>query len=264
MRLTLCIALFAASALPATANDGFGGLSATGLTFDQTGAAAMVEENLFIGIDKIAVDYVFRNFSDHDVPGEVIFPLPPVYVWSPWEENRPLSQVYDTPGRDVTAELGRFGLPLTLDVEALRDMLLAMPPNDQAALKAAGIADFHTEDGALAPLTEAYGLWSIVTRYHWTQTFPAGAEVQVSDAYTNRPPGGRFYWIDPPSEDQTEIADQYCVDDGTSKAIANALGKPRCGRFGQLRKRIQYRLCPAHGQQLGRANRQVHLDAGQG
>ena len=73
MRLALCLA-FCGTALPALANDGFGGLSATGLTFGQTDAVAMEEEKLFIGIDKITVDYVFRNTTDKDVTGEVIFP----------------------------------------------------------------------------------------------------------------------------------------------------------------------------------------------
>ena len=83
MRLTLFPVLLLAA--PALANDGFGGLSATGLTFGQTDAVAMEEENLFIGIDTVAVDYVFRNTTDKDVTGEVIFPLPPVAVWSGYE-----------------------------------------------------------------------------------------------------------------------------------------------------------------------------------
>ena len=65
MRLSLVPALILAT--PGLANDGFGGLSATGLTFDQTEAVAMEEERLFIGIDTVAVDYVFRNTTDTDV-----------------------------------------------------------------------------------------------------------------------------------------------------------------------------------------------------
>ena len=77
MRLALLPLLLAS---PALANDGFGGLAATGLTFGQTDAVAMEEEDLFISIDRIAVDYVFRNLTDQDVTGEVIFPLPPIHV----------------------------------------------------------------------------------------------------------------------------------------------------------------------------------------
>lgn len=87
MRLSVCLALLSATPAfaPAFANDGFGGLAATGLTFGQTDAVAMEEERLFIGIDKVTVDYVFRNTTDQDVTGEVIFPLPPVSVWAGYE-----------------------------------------------------------------------------------------------------------------------------------------------------------------------------------
>ena len=275
MRLFLCLVALSCAGLPALANDGFGGLSATGLTFDQTEAVEMIEEKLFIGIDRVAVDYVFYNKTDKDVTGEVIFPLPPVPVWAawessmnlpedgtkldivdftatvdgvpvqvtidkiavieaPWEEQRPLSEQYDTPGRDVTAELERFGLPLTLDVQTLRDTLLAAPPEVQAAMKAAGIADFYPGDAAQNIPGDAVGLWSIVTRYHWTQTVPAGAEVRISHAYTNRPPGGIFYLGDPPEDYQAYLIDQYCIDDGTARAIAKALKNPQGDEFGNF------------------------------
>ena len=275
MRLILSAATLCGLALPAIANDGFGGLSATGLTFDQTDAVEMVQEDLFIGIDKVAVDYVFRNTTDSGVTGEVIFPLPPVYVWSswessmnlpedltnldivdftasvdgqpvqvtidkiaviedPWEENRPLSHQYDTPGRDVTAELARFGIPLTLDVASIRDMLMALSDEDKAAIKAAGLADFWEGDPSMDMPPEAYGMWAVVTRYHWTQTFPAGAEVRISHSYTNRPPGGLFYWSNPPEDYQQYLVDQYCIDDGTSAAIAKALQHPTDDEFGNF------------------------------
>ncbi|MDX5350529.1 MAG: DUF4424 domain-containing protein, partial [Paracoccaceae bacterium] len=83
MRLSLVSALLMAT--PALANDGFGGLLATGLHFGRTDAVAMKEERLYIGIDRISVDYTFRNITDTDITGEVIFPLPPVGVWSGYE-----------------------------------------------------------------------------------------------------------------------------------------------------------------------------------
>ena len=166
MRRFPALAALFALALPAAANDGFGGLSATGLTFGRTDAVAMLEEDLFIGLDRISVDYVFRNTTDADVVGEVIFPLPPVAVWSgyegmmnlpedlarddlvdfaatvdgrpvavkidriavleePWDETRPPSAQYDDPGREVTADLERLGLPLTLEGGAFP--LLVLP-----------------------------------------------------------------------------------------------------------------------------------------
>lgn len=270
MRLVL---LSLALASPALANDGFGGLSATGLTFGQTDAVAMEEERLFIGIDTVAVDYSFRNTSDKDVTGEVIFPLPPIAVWSGYEammnlpedltqkdlvgftatvdgalmqvtidriavleegydEETPPSRQYDNPGRDVTADLERLGIPLTLDYMAVRDVLLSFPAERRNEVAALGLAEYYDGDAANDIPPDVWGAWSIVTRYHWTQTFPAGTVVKVSHSYTNRPPGGLFYWTDPPEEYQTYLKDQYCIDDGTSKALAKALKNPEDDEFG--------------------------------
>lgn len=271
MRLVLFPALLLAT--PALANDGFGGLSATGLTFGQTDAVEMVEEALTIGIDRISVDYTFRNTSDQDVTGEVIFPLPPVGVWSGyeammnlpedltqedlvgftatvdgqpvqvtidriavveegWDQPNPPSKQYDNPGRDVTADLERLGIPLTLDYMAVRERLLSFPKEKRTELAALGLAEYYEGDPASDIPPDVWGSWAIVTRYHWTQTFPAGKEVKISHSYTNRPPGGLFYWSDPPEEYQAYLTDMYCIDAGTSKAIAKALKNPEGDEFG--------------------------------
>ena len=259
------VSLLLLSPLPVQANDGFGGLNATGLTFAQTDAVAMEQEDLFIGIDLISVDYVFRNITAQDVTGEVIFPLPPISLaemmnsdWNlpddrgrenlvnfaaevngvkipvkidriaviepPWVENRPLSEQYDTPGRDVTADLARFGIPVTVDTDALSAMLLALDADTQAQLMAAGLADFYTVDGQSGPPTEVYPAWSVILRYHWTQSFPAGKAVAISHAYENRPSGGLFQWKHPPVDEyQGDDVARYCIDNGTSKAMAKAM-----------------------------------------
>lgn len=259
---SLMIAALCLIALPAAANDGFGGLAATGLTFSETEAVAMEEEDLFIGIDRISVDYVFRNITDKDVTGEVIFPLPPIpasanleSAWNlpedpdrdnlvnftavvdgvavpvgidriavieePWEEGRALSEQYDTPGRDVTADLARLGVPLTLDPYRVQEALLALDPAKRAEAVRLGLAEFlDTEAGAPGYV---YPLWSVVLRYHWTQTFPAGAVVKISHAYENRPSGGVFSWADPPEDYMATLVDLYCIDAGTSRALIKAL-----------------------------------------
>jgi Domain of unknown function (DUF4424) len=272
--LGLCALLLIAP--PALANDGFGGLSATGLTFGQTDAVAMVEEDLYISLEKITVDYLFRNTSGSDVTGEVIFPLPPISVYStydsmmnlpedltredllnftatvdgqpvtvtidriavleaPWEEGRKPSEQYDTPGQDVTALLAKLGIPLTLEVEPVREALLVLTPEEQAMAKAAGIADFYDGDAATGDPRDAFSMWSIVWRYHWTQTFPAGKDLRISHSYDNRPPGGLFYWTHPAEEYQDDFIAQYCIDEGTSKAMEKALktsGNADSGNYG--------------------------------
>jgi len=271
MRLSLVVALLTTT--PVLANDGFGGLSATGLTFGQTEAVAMEEEQLFIGLDRVTVDYVFRNITDRDVTGEVIFPLPPVAVWSGyegmmnlpedlsqpdlvgftatvdgqlvavtidriaviedgWDQPNPPTKQYDNPGREVTADLERLGIPLTLDVEAAREALLALPEDKRAEVMALGIAEYSAGDATQDISPEVWGYWSIVTRYHWTQTFPAGKVVRISHSYTNRPPGGLFYWSDPPEEYQARLAEDYCIDQGTARAIARTLTNPQGEDYG--------------------------------
>lgn len=272
-RISAPLCALLALAAPALANDGFGGLSATGLTFGQTSAIAMEEEELFIGPDRITVDYTFRNLTQQDVTGEVIFPLPPIGVWSllesawnlpddptrdnlvnfsatvdgrpvavkidriaviepEWQEGRPPAEQYDTPGRDVTADLARFGLPLTLDYQAVSAALLALSPADRAAAKAAGIADYYEGDPAQGDPAEGFPLWSIVYRYHWTQTFPAGATLRVHHEYENRPAGGLFYLSDPPEDYQQYLIDLYCIDPGTAKAITKTLQRPGTDEYG--------------------------------
>jgi hypothetical protein len=260
MRLSLRLSALAfALAAPAQANDGFGGLAATGLTFSQTDAVAMEEEDLYIGIDEIRVDYVFRNLTSADVTGEVIFPLPPIQVgflmessWNlpedpgrdnlvafravvdgkevavsvdriavlepQWEEGRPLSFQYDTPGKDVTADLKRLGIPLTLDTAKVVDALAALTPAQQAEATRLGLAVIDE--------TFTYAEWSVILRYHWTQTFPANAVVKISHDYENRSGGGIFGWTDPPEDYMQAVADQYCIDDGTSRALVKALARP--------------------------------------
>ncbi len=275
MRALVVLTAFLTLATPALANDGWGGLSATGLTFGQTDAVAMLEEDLFISMDRISVDYLFRNTTDADVTGEVIFPLPPIFVWSGvesmmnlpedtgrdnlveftatvdglpvpvkidriaviednFDEERPPSVQYDKPGRDVTADLARLGIPLSLDTDGLRAALLALGPAEREEATRLGLAEYLESDPAQNQPEEVWAYWSIVIRYHWTQTFPAGKDIRVHHEYLSLPPGGLFYWSEPPEEWQEYLRDAYCIDEGTSKAIIKALERPEVeqGSYG--------------------------------
>ncbi|NJM83619.1 MAG: DUF4424 family protein [Tabrizicola sp.] len=256
-RRNIWTALVCLVASPALANDGFGGFSATGLTFSQTEAVAMVEEDLYISPVRIRVSYLFRNLTGQDVTGEMIFPLPPIpmeaqlhtplnlpddladdnlvgfsamvngvevpvtidriaVIEPPYEEGQSLGAQYDVPGREVTAELQRLGLPLTVDAFAVTDALLALNPEARDEVSRLGLADYIDQ-------TEVYPRWSIVLRYHWTQTFPAGADVRIAHDYMNLPAGGLLSWNHPAQEDyEKELAAEYCVDEGTSRAMARA------------------------------------------
>ncbi len=261
MRLILALTLVAA---PALANDGFGGLTATGLTFGKTEAIAMDSEDLFLSPTQVRVDYVFRNLTDRDVTGEIIFPLPPISladqqysafnlpedrgrdnlvnftvradgaaipvgidriaVLEPEDKwDRPPVATYDTPGQDVTELVTAAGLPLTVDSDAVIADLTARPLDELKALEAQGLVGLWDDgNGGL----EILPLWSIVLRYHWTQTFPAGQVVKIGHAYDNYPSGGLFTWADPPEDYHRDLQQKYCIDSGTSKAIVKAIKQP--------------------------------------
>jgi hypothetical protein len=258
--LGLCLA-----AGGAAANDGFGGLSATGLTFARTDAVVMETEDLTITPDRISVSYTFRNITAADVTGEVIFPLPPIPLsglmmsaWNlpadlasenpfgftvtvdgkavpvavdriavvepPWQAGRTAAAKYDAPGRDVTAVLARHGLPLTLDAEDIRRRLLALPAAARADLAAGGVAEWYDPAPGEDFPPDAWANWSVVLRHHWTQRFPAGQVLRIDHSYAHHPPGGLFGWQHPPTEDwQRDLQARYCIDNGTSRAIARAL-----------------------------------------
>jgi hypothetical protein len=249
---------------PLLANDGFGGFSATGLTFANTEAVAMESEDLYISKDKVRVSYEFRNLTDSDVTGEVIFPMPPLSLWGtlesmwnlpedltqenllnfravvdgvevpvsidriaviepPWEENRPSNFQYDTPGRDVTADLARLGIPLSINAVEISEMLLALDPATKDEMVRLDLAEFYPAADGMPEA--AFPHWSVILRYHWTQTFPAGSVVKIEHDYDNRPAGGLFAWEDPVPDYMETVRDLYCVDEGTSRALAKLLAQ---------------------------------------
>lgn len=257
----LAAILAAPAYAPAYANDGFGGLTATGLEFRDS-PVQMLKEDLYLSLEKIKVAYVFLHGGDEDLEGEMIFPLPPInlsglyesdfaltreelakenivgftakvdgkpvkvktdrvaVIEPDYDESRPRAASYDTPGKDVTAVLIENGIPVSFDVEAVMAALAKLPKAKQQELEAANIAYFDADEGI------GYPTWSVIERYHWTQVFPHGKELKVEHEYKSAPAGGVFVWHDPKSEDgeyAATLAKQYCIDDGTQKAIKNAL-----------------------------------------
>lgn len=256
MRPALAALALCAAALPAAANSGLGGIAATGLTFTHTDAVEMRQEELFISPDLIRVDTLFRNITDQDVTGEIIFPLPPLkleaigffhfnlpeqrsrenlvnfsatvdgtpvdvkidpvaVIEPPWEEGRAVSTLYDTPGRDVTALLEALGVPVSLDLDAVREALQNLSPEDRATAEAEGLV----APNGIVPR------WSVLFRYHWTQTFPAGARLRIHQEYENRPPAADFLWGAPGRmpdwlvSDQAALREEYCIDDEMAATI---------------------------------------------
>ncbi len=262
----IAVAVWLVGAGAGLANDGFGGLTATGLTFGQTEAIAMVEEDLFIGLDSIRVDYLFRNITGQDVAGEVIFPLPPIplgqLMTSDWNlpEDRDRDNllgfsvlvdgqpqrfaidriaVIEPPWQEGRAPSETYDTP-GRDVTALlvaQGIPLSLDV-DRVVAQLAALPPEARDTLAAAGLIEVYAPgdapaeyfpnWSVVLRYHWHQKFPAGKDLRIQHRYENRAGGGIFVWRAPPVDDWSQaLQTRYCIDKGTSAAIVKRLKDSR-------------------------------------
>jgi len=267
MRTAILLLVFLLAPMTVRANDGFGGLTATGLQFERSTSVRMVSEDLFLSPGKIRVRYVFRNDGPAPVTGEVIFPLPPISLAEladdmmfslprehlfrenvvgftaavdgkaiavgseriavlepPPDEHRRSAARYETPGEDVTPLLNELAVPLSLDAAKVTAILDELPQPAKDRLQAKGVADFQAGESPVP-------LWSIIVRYHWTQTFAAGREVRIEHGYTPAPPGGIFVWPEPGRDFDAyhrELIETYCLDAGSQKALAKLL-RPRSG-----------------------------------
>lgn len=258
------VALAVLGSAPAEANDGFGGLWSGGLRFSKSDSVRMVAEDLFLSPSLVRVDYLFRNESDREVSGEVIFPLPPISLFSLLESDfavageqlrgdnpagftatvdgvkiavqteriavlTPNSEepaqpadLLDHPGREVTAELIRHGIPISLDARAVMARLANLPGPAKEQLRVQGLADFIDPEHPLPS-------WSIVVRYHFPQRFAPGREVRIGHRYNPAPPGGVFIW---PSREtdlggyERQLAADYCIDATTRRGLTRLLNPP--------------------------------------
>jgi hypothetical protein len=77
-RLPLLTCLASLVCAPVLANDSIAELGAGGIVLSRSDVVAMEKEDLFISMEKVEVDYVFRNQSDEDVNAVVAFPMPDI------------------------------------------------------------------------------------------------------------------------------------------------------------------------------------------
>nr|WP_320011064.1 DUF4424 family protein [uncultured Desulfobulbus sp.] len=263
LKLEKILILFWIYLTPTTAfaNDGFGGLSATGLQFSHTDAVRMVREDLFLSPSKVEVRYLFHNQGSVTVRGEVIFPLPPISLSDLNNSEFALDQQELQSSNPVHFTVRVNGMPIAVRTE--RRAILEPPYSERA--KGGGRYDHPGKDithllqelhiplslnpqelnsvlQALSPaqqqrlvqlgLVEIYkgvpptALWSIQLNYHWPQSFPAGKDMVIEHSYIPAPPGGIFIWPESESElypYQKELIQQYCIDGYTRRGIVKRL-----------------------------------------
>jgi len=189
----LILALFAAA--PLCADDGAASIAQGGLVvMGHEPRIIMAKEVLKISLDKVVVDYGFRNDSDQDVTTEVAFPIPD-YEFNPDGPSTGVAgfddfklSVNDNPtkftmevraivkGKDLTQMLDAMHVDVCSfghgDDQHSKD-IDRLSPSQQARLKQAGLID-----------DDRTPLWTVRKKYYWKQSFPAHATVHIRHAYT--------------------------------------------------------------------------------
>jgi hypothetical protein len=198
-------ALLLLAAAAAQANDSSAEFAAGGLRLARTDAIRMEREDLSIGLDRIAVAYLFRNVTDRDVTLEVAFPLPDIDMnqmsETPHEfhggrndgdifdfrlkiDGKPTVPAFDVHavskdgGRDVTGLLHQYRIPLVDDGTPGSDPMTRLGKLDKAAIHALSQAGATFEDDP-----DRHPDWVVKSAYHWQQRFPARGTVSVEHAY---------------------------------------------------------------------------------
>jgi hypothetical protein len=233
-------ALYAAAALAAIsgtgialANDSIAEMTAGGLVLKNSRNIDMLDEDLYVSVEQVRVNYVFRNRGRRDESVIVAFPMPNrnleeeswgseiahVSDFVTMVEGRPVQTQVERKamlgGRDHSALLTRLGIPLappTDYVEGRPDPVFVawqrLSAADKQQLKRLKLIREEGED--FSPM------WTLKETYYWTQTFPAGRELKIQHRY--RPgAGGSVGSVLSAKVDRNDaytrryIAD-YCVD----------------------------------------------------
>jgi hypothetical protein len=197
LRNCLLLPLALAASIPMFADDGAASIAAGGLVImGREQRIVMAKEVLRISIDKVIVDYDFRNDSDMDLTTEVAFPVPDYGL--DMGNIKPSDQGFDD------FRLWVDGAPASFKVEArafLKDKefteLLRTMHVDIASFGHASSNDNSPDIHRLTAMQhkqlEKIGLvdhgydgpnWLVRKKYHWQQTFPAHKIVHMRHEYS--------------------------------------------------------------------------------
>jgi hypothetical protein len=258
----------------ASANDGFFGLPAGGLTLQKSANIAMLEEDLYISLDEVRVNYVFRNDSYGPVNAQVGFPMPglPASVNFDAEtgydlhdikdlellkfetringqvvRSRPFVRAFYYPKQKPWEEQDRFYFTDATDITS--ELVAAGIPLtfDANAIRAAHMrlpaakkAEWHRRAIYFKDATYEAPNWFLSTVFVRDQTFPAAMPVRVEHKYKPYPSG--FVMVSNHFAYDRQLAREACVDAPTERAIKRVL-RPNDGGVGQV---IDYILTTAN------------------
>lgn len=259
----------AALALVATtgalANDTTAQIGAGGLVHARSDDISMESETLFLSMDRVTVDYVFRNHASYDVESVVAFPMPDIHM-DPYGsiaiarmDDNFLGFTVEADGQAITPELQQRAYAKGVDVtDVLVEAGLPVSPLgyysdafDLAALPQATVADFvergmatayfDPEKGEYVPPVEP--VWTLKSTYWWRMRFPAGADVSVRHEYTPAVGGTVGVFFIDNAKLAAEYEDTYCTDASFVRAVkkrqAAALAR---GEIGYTERWLSYVL----------------------
>ena len=262
LRPALAALLLTFPALPAVANDSVAEIGAGGLVLGRSDVIEMAEETLHLSLDRVTVDYVFRNRSDRTIETVVAFPMPDIRfgfdgdMAIPKEDDNFLGftvtaagaaitpqlqqQAVTDAGIDISSILQQEGLPLAPVSDPWSLDVTGVPDETLAGLERLGAIAIAEYDGK----REVTPQWTLKSVYFWTMTFPAGADLAVSHTYTPAVGGSSgLYMFDGDGSVWPEYRTKYCVDDAFIAGVKRRQAAlPADGSQGFTEARLSYVL----------------------
>ncbi len=245
MRYLSLVALALAAATPAMADDTMAELKTGGLIFVRNDVVSMDEEDLFISLDQVRVDYVFRNTSDAGVDAIVAFPMPDIHgdpyenvaVPDPGSDNF-LDFAVEVDGKpmqpqlqqrafaadiDVTGTLQEAGVPVNPYAPDAKDAIAKLPQATKDDWVARGMLFLDRYDAGKGWVEEYVPFWRLKSTFWWRMNFPAGRPVHVQHTY--RPSVGATVQVSfledgkPQGEIHDEYVRKYCIEGAFEQAV---------------------------------------------
>jgi Domain of unknown function (DUF4424) len=266
-RLIMATAAAVLMATPVSANDSVAEIGAGGLVLGRSDVVSMESETLYLSMDEVWVDYVFRNNAGHDVETVVAFPMPDIDV-TPYEgisvpqtEDNFLGFTVEAEGRSIQPELQQRAWADGVDVtDIILGAGLQISPLayygetfDASHLSQEMLADLVAWGIVVADFDAATGLygdpvepaWTLKSAYWWRMTFPAKADVAVHHSYTPAVGGsaGLFFLTDDPQQPVLpDYAEKYCIDDAFLKGAVRRQNEADPEKLVYTESRLSYIL----------------------
>lgn len=195
----LTVAIIGISPIKLLCNDAAVEAAAGGIILKKESRITMEKENLMISLEKITVEYEFRNETDKTVTTDIAFPIPEYEFWGDilprrdfldfkvWVEGKPVTCNMQARaflnGKEYTNVLRKMGItietfgekePPSEEKENSTYQVDHLSQKQKAELEKLGLIDKKFDD---------WPRWSVQKTYFWTQQFPANAVVRIRHEY---------------------------------------------------------------------------------